>query len=163
MPNASELFAFLELLAIWLVVGIRYRALPALIHSPFNGGGGAHGLGPRNQLWLLLILATIGYLFLTALARLKLPINVPPGTTEATIAEIRRRIPTVFTALKITLLALILWIVVLVTHTPPPHHRLITVLLALAFFAVNLGFPLSLLLLLRGNPGKAQRTQPEVS
>jgi hypothetical protein len=138
MPNASELFAFLELLAIWLVVGIRYRALPALIHSPFNGGGGAHGLGPRNQLWLLLILATIGY--------------------------IRRRIPTVFTALKITLLALVLWTVVLVTHTPPPpHHRLITVLLALAFFAVNLGFPLSLLLLLRGNPGKAQRTQPEVS
>jgi len=91
MKTTGEILAFLELAAIWLLLSLRYSALPAMIHSPFNGGGNAHGLGDKNQLWLLAILALIGYLFLTALSRLDLPLNVPDSTTPAPAPPYFRR------------------------------------------------------------------------
>jgi hypothetical protein len=150
MRTVAEIIAFFELTAIWLLIGVRYGALPALIHSPFNGAGDAYGLGPKNQLWLLLMLATLFYLFITAIPRLPLPINVPAGTPETTVAEIRRQIPTVFLALKIGILAFILWMAILATqHSPVPDIRAITVLLLFAVFAMTLGFVARTFLALR--------------
>jgi hypothetical protein len=153
MKTAAEILAFLELAALWLLIGLRYRTLPALIHSPFNGGGDAHGMGPKDQLWLLLILTSVFYVFVTAIARLPLPINVPAGTSPATVADIRRQIPQVFGVLKVCVLAFVLWLVLLATSTavPPPHRNLLARLFLLALcVGVGVSFARLVLTLRRG-------------
>ena len=48
-----------------VVLATHYSALPASIPSPFNGGGDAHGLGNKNQLWLMVFIQTWIYVLLS--------------------------------------------------------------------------------------------------
>jgi hypothetical protein len=104
----GEILAFLELAAIWLLLSLRYSTLPAMIHSPINGGGNAHGFGDKNQLWLLAILSLIGYIFLTTLGRLNLPLNVPESTTPSTRTAVLGVVQATFLALKLLILTFVL-------------------------------------------------------
>jgi len=154
MKTTGEILAFLELAAIWLLLSLRYSALPAMIHSPFNGGGNAHGLGDKNQLWLLAILALIGYLFLTALSRLDLPLNVPDSTTPRTRATVLSQVQTTLLTLKVLILTLVFLQIFFATGGTPAlmaHRALLFSLLMTTLLLTVFGFTANMFLTLKKN------------
>lgn len=62
-----EGFAGLSLMALVTVLAVRYGSLPARVKSPFNGGGGVDGLGSKDQLWLLAMVAGWLYVLMSLL------------------------------------------------------------------------------------------------
>jgi hypothetical protein len=107
MALTLELIALVEMLATWAMVCMRYGSLPAQIHTPFNGGGDAHGMAGKEQLWLLLTLSTVLYLLLTGIPRIpQLPVNVPAGTSLESIALVRRRASGMLLGLKVLVMAM---------------------------------------------------------
>jgi len=109
MALAAELIALFEMLATWLIICIRYSALPVMIHTPFNGGGDAHGMAGKEQLWLLVTLTTFLYLLLTGIPRIpQLPVNAPAGTSPETIELIRSRAFAILLGIKVLVMAMFL-------------------------------------------------------
>ena len=151
MTILFEILALLELLTAWLFVSLRYKTLPAQMPSLFNGAGDAHGLGDKDQLWLLLILALIFYIFLTALTRLDLPINVPPGTNPATIESVRTQALSTLLGLKVLILAYVTLITIHPTGIILAPDRKILVFVTAILLVFVLGSVARIVLTLRRN------------
>jgi len=157
MKTMGEILAFLELAAIWLLLSLRYSALPAVIHSPFNGGGDAHGFGDKTQLWLLAILALIGYIFLTALSRLDLPLNVPESITPRTRTAVLAQVRATLLCLKILILTLVFLQLFFATGGAPSipvvlaHRTILFSLLMATLLLTVCGFTINMFLTLKKN------------
>ncbi len=107
-----ETLAAACLLGSAVVLATRIHHLPTRIHTPFNGGGDAHGLAPRDQLWLLLFIGLWIYV-LTSLFNLLPPeaINSPRPLTPARRTQLLTFCKAIVGWTKATLMAgLLAWI-----------------------------------------------------
>ena len=109
--------AFLLAAITWLA--LHYQALPASIHSPFNGGGDATGKGNRDQLWLLVVIA--GWIYaLMSMINLMPPeaVNWPSPVTDIERQAMLDRVKVGMGWFKAAMMAaLFFWIVLLVRRT----------------------------------------------
>jgi hypothetical protein len=152
MTVTAELLALAELIAAWVVVGVRYGALPAMVRSPFNGGGDAGGLGEKNQLWLLVILAMFLYLLLSGVAKIIHSLEWT-GVPAASAPAMRRRVTGVLLAAKVIVMAMFLWLAISVAFAVPEGWRQ----------PMRIGLPAALGVLIIVAAVKLRRREPATS
>ncbi|MFC6647035.1 hypothetical protein ACFQBQ_15915 [Granulicella cerasi] len=109
---AREVLAAALLLASAALLAMRYRALPLRMHTPINGAGDAHGMGSRDHLWLLLMMAGWCFVLMSAVNFLPVEaVNLPEGTSLKTKRKTLAVCKQIVGWLKVVLMAgLLVWI-----------------------------------------------------
>src|SRR5688572_5322151 len=83
VDNALELISVLALVYMLAFTYTAFASLPDLIPTHFNASGEADRWGGKNGIWLIPVLGTAMYVFLTVLNRFPQKFNFPVPITEA--------------------------------------------------------------------------------